>query len=72
MKLRFICVLACAGLLAYSATSLAAQPQAVMACCESSGDCGSAKCCDYALIGEVPCTDDIPNWCMTACIPRER
>lgn len=68
MKLRLVCVLVCACLVAYSVTSLFAKPEAVFACC-SGTECGSAKCCDYAMVGQPPCSSDMPNWCMSECIP---
>lgn len=67
MKLRIACVLVCAGLIAYSATSLLAQPEVMLACC-SGTECGSGKCCDYSDLGQLPCSSELPNWCMSACI----
>jgi hypothetical protein len=63
-------LMACAASLAWSSLSLAAQPEPVMACCGGMGDCGgSLKCCDPALLGVTPCSEENPGYCQEAC-PR--
>lgn len=70
MKLRVACLVVCGLLIGYSASSLLAQPEALFACCDGGGQCGTGKCCDPDSVGRLPCTPEAPGYCMTACIPN--
>lgn len=70
-RIRVGVFLASVMVVGYCAVALLAQPAVEWVCCESPDGCVSSggACCDAEAIGMLPCSTELPGYCMKRCVP---
>lgn len=70
MTLRVIFLMTAALVVASTADSVFAEPEAAWICCDGAEDCPSGKvCCTNVTMGLEPCDiEGNPSYCVTTCI----